>query len=211
MRIERNAIIIVSILFSLLLVANGLFQLFAPTAENSIINHHENPSFFQWWHFILIPSGMLGIAICSFFTKLPIYKDHFMLKTVNILSIIGFAVMIVDNYKQMIVDHTLAHDFIKSSQYTQETILIAWDSLTQLSPSGLLSIAFMFLWVLTVSLYTFKEFKKISVLGILSSVFGFGLVLSAAFDIDAIKMICVMGSLPLIPIYYLLLGLKVLK
>lgn len=115
----------------------------------------------------------------------------------------------MDNFRQMRVDHVLAHQFHDASKPVQEAMLLIWSPLIELSPQNLLSLLILFLWIFTIGLYLKTE-KKISMgvflIPLLSSVLGLSMIAGVFFDSKILRMIGVLGNFPFTLIWFIYIG-----
>lgn len=207
-RFGGNAAIITGFLF---LVVAG-FEVFAPTAENSTVAHAMHGNFFMWYHVTLSLLGLIGFAAVPAITQLA-RPGSFMTWTRH-LAMFAFALIAADNFRQIRLDHRIAHEFMQAEPAVQKTILITWQALVELNPQALLSMLLLIFWMAVVSARLPKEGSSKRFMLYLQVGIGVALVLLVAgilLDLRILRVCAVILAAAGIPAWFVRMGISFMR
>lgn len=196
-----------AIAVGLLFVAAAAFELTSPSAENSTVAHAMNPTFFTWYHVTLSLLGILGLAAVPGITRLA-RRSEFTTWTGH-LAMFGFAMLVADNFRQIRLDHQIAHEYLHADPAAQQAIVIAWRGLVELNPQALLTMLLLALWMVVISVGLPKAGRRF----LLYLLGGFAvaivlLVVGIAADLRIVRMAAVLVGTLAIPAWFVRLGIQ---
>lgn len=207
-RFGGSAAIITGVLF--LIVAG--FEVFVPVAENSTVAHALNANFFTWYHVSLSLLGLIGFAAVPAITQL-VRTDRAMTWAGH-LAIFGFALLVADNFRQIRLDHQIAHEFMHAEPAVQKTILITWQALVELNPQALLTMLLLLFWMVMVSIRLPKEGSTRRFLFYLQLGIGAAIILlfaGIAMDLRILRLCAVILGAAGIPAWFVRMGISSMR
>lgn len=97
-----------AILTGILVLASAAFEVLAPLAENAVLSR-----------------GIVGLAAVPAITRM-VEQDEWM-TWLNNLALLGFALIVADNFRQIRLDHQIAHAYMESADPSvKAAIEISW-------------------------------------------------------------------------------------
>ncbi|HYK75242.1 MAG TPA: hypothetical protein VEV44_19265 [Pseudoneobacillus sp.] len=205
-----------AILLGLCYVLTVIFVLLSPPGENAVVDHVTYMNKLISVHYILGFAGLFGImavlTISKTLEKHLVYSEWF--PYTKVMAIIGFALLSINNFRQVGMDHELAHQAMNTGGTVYDTIVLAWAGLVELSPQGWIDFGFVGIWILTVSLYSLKYInrKAHSLIGIVGGSCFILTVMGNVFGVQLLVMFGMgLGGLIMVPLWFLLTGSSLIK
>ncbi|WP_053365066.1 hypothetical protein [Bacillus sp. FJAT-27245] len=205
-----------AIVIGLLYLLTVVLVLSAPPGENSVIDHVHYMNRLIAVHYVLGFLGLFGImAVLAVSNKLEGQtKWSEWYPYTKVMAIIGFAILALNNLRQVGLDHELSHAAVEKGGETLDTIVMAWVGLVELSPQGWIDFGFVGIWIVTVSYFTLKSggMKLLSVFGFVGGSCFIITVLGNVSGVSFLTMIGMgLGGLAAVPVWFIMMGRVLLK
>ena len=206
-----------SILLGILYLVIGITYLLLPADQKQtsavdkfLPSFVENPTtqIIQWWGFAL--SGLVAIAVVLAVSESVRSENEGWMRWTNNLAVIGFAVVAINNFRNLGFQPGLARAYVEGDAVTKTAIEVSGPY--SLDPQGWLGFGAVGLWVLVVSLLALRAGtwpKLLTYIGIATAaaywliVAGFVSNQEMLFTIGA-----ALGGIVLAPIWYIWIGLR---
>jgi hypothetical protein len=205
-----------AIIVGFLYILTVVIVLTSPPGENPLIDHVTYMHRLIAIHYILGFLGVLGImVVMAVSTSIEQYTESGeWYPYTKVMAVIGFAVLALNNFRQIGIDHQLSHDAVTKGGEVLDTIVISWAGLVELSPQGWLDFGFVGLWIFSVNYISMKnnEKKYLSILGMLAGLLFIFTVIGNVTGISLFVMIGMgLGGLVLVPMWFIISGVILLK
>ncbi|MEH7094884.1 hypothetical protein [Neobacillus vireti] len=211
-RLGGISAVIVGVLYLLTVV----IVLTSPPGENPVIDHITYMNKLIAVHYVLGILGVLGImVVLAISNKIEPYTlSSEWYPYTKVMAIIGFALLALNNLRQIGLDHELSHKAMAKGGVVFDTIILAWAGLVELSPQGWLDFGFVGLWIFTVSLITFTHTKQ-KFLSVIGWIGGSCFILTVIGNVTGISLLVMigmgLGGLVVVPLWFVLYGTILIK
>lgn len=204
-----------AILSGIMMILTAVLLVTTPQTGNSILDHANHPVRFIATHYLLAFGSVLSIAMLPALQRILKARRSEWLTWTSTIALIGFALTAINNFRQAGLDASLADAYLKASSTVQETMLINWAGLVELSPQGWLDYVGVGSWILTVSLVALRKgaFNRfLNLVGIATGTFYMLLVIGNAFGIEwLLRVSLILGGVLLAPIWFIGMGIRLMK
>ncbi|RHW36160.1 hypothetical protein D1B33_10995 [Lysinibacillus yapensis] len=203
-----------AILVGICYLLTVIVVLLSPPGENAVIDHVTYMNQLMLVHYILGALGILGIMVVLTISRTleNQTKNSEWYPYSQVMAIIGFALLAINNFRQTGLDHELSHDAVHAGGAVLDAVVIGWVGLVELSPQGWIDFGFVGIWMITVSVYYFKISKNLSVLGFIGGSCFILTVLGNITGFSPLVMIGMgVGGLVIVPAWFMYNGVLLLK
>lgn len=157
--------------------------------------------------------GILGLAAVPAITRM-VAQDELM-TWLNNLALLGFALIVADNFRQIRLDHQIAHAYMESADPSvKAAIEISWPALVELNPQALLSFVLLLIWIGAVSLRLARQGvnrRLMQSIGLLLAGATVVMTLGISLDNRAMRVAAVLLGILALPAWFTILGWRILK
>ncbi|WP_413299520.1 hypothetical protein AA0X95_16050 [Bacillus sp. 1P10SD] len=205
-----------ALIVGFLYILTVVIVLVSPPGENPVVDHVTYINRLVAVHYILGFLGVLGImVVLAISNRLEKYTESSEWYPYSkVMAIIGFALLAINNFRQVGMDHELSHEAMMKGGVVFETIVTSWAGLVELSPQGWVDFGFVGLWIFTVGIITNKYLNK-KVLSILGMVGGACFILTVLGNVSGITVLVMvgmgLGGLIIVPIWFISFGILLVK
>jgi hypothetical protein len=205
-----------AIMVGLLYITTVVIVLISPPGDNPVVDHVTYMKKLILVHYALGFLGVLGIMVVLAMTSTieEYTKTNEWYPYTKVMALIGFAVLALNNLRQIGIDHQLSHDAVSKGGAVLETVVMSWAGLVELSPQGWLDFGFVGLWILTINIIMFRNTKRrfLPVLGMISGLLFIMTVFGNVTGLSSLVMIGMgLGGLVLVPIWFIVNGFILIK
>jgi hypothetical protein len=130
------------------------------------------------------------------------------------MAIVGFALLSINNLRQVGIDHELSHKAMEKGGPVLDTVILGWAGLVELSPQGWIDFGFIGIWMVTVSIVTLLHHKRRwqSIVGLIG---GFCFILTVLGNVTGISILVMigmgLGGLVAVPLWFISSGWILIK